>query len=63
MMFQLNFAHRLIWKRLHINLFQWEGHPVRFDMRLISKIKRQPHLKIRSREVLQQELQAIRLGN
>ncbi len=58
-MFALKFAHRIIWNRLHVNLFQWEGHPIRLDVRIIPKIKRLPHLKVRSREILLKELQEV----
>jgi len=55
-MFSLKFGYRIIWGRLHVNLFQWYGHPIRFNIRIIPKEKKMPHLKVRTREELKIEL-------
>ena len=60
-MFGLKFAHRVILGRLHINLFQWYGHPIRFDVRIIPKPTKLPHYEIRNRETLEAELTKWRL--
>jgi hypothetical protein len=58
-MVRIEFAYRIIISRLHLNLFKWQGRKVQFAVQLVKKEKKLPHLIVRTREELQDELRRV----